>query len=279
MFVIVEDNYWSKISDTMTICDTRAHSAVVLNDKMYIFGGKRGKEIVGLYEYDFKTLKEREIKFEGEPPTKRYFHGACTYNGDIYILLGIVIRNLNDIFCIRISGKSNKEKNVNTHNFKNLLGSEMFSDICFRLGNQKIHAHRVILSSRSKYFEALLGNSMKESQQKELTIDQDYNTFWSILEYIYTGETTINNENVIKLLKASDIYLLEDLNRICQSYISKRIHHFDISEILDISYLHNSYDLMTRICQFLKENVHIWEKIKMKKDKELVKEVEELILK
>lgn len=244
---------------------------------MYIFGGKRGKKLVGLYEYDFETRQERELKFEGESPINRYFHCACIYSGDIYILLGIVIRNLNDIFCIRINGKSNNNNIASNNNFKNLLGSEMFSDICFCVDNQKVYAHKAILSNRSKYFEALFGNSMKESHQKELTIDLDYKTFWSILEYIYTGETEINNDNVIKLLKESDIYLLEELNRMCQIYISKRIQRFDISDLLNMSYLYNLSDLMNRICQHLKENRDVWEKIKKEMDKKLVKEVETLI--
>ncbi|CAG8486952.1 8905_t:CDS:1 [Paraglomus occultum] len=89
------------------------------------------------------------------------------------------------------------------------LNNSTFSDIKFSVEGRTIHAHQVILAERSHYFKTLIKNDWKQEikEGKPVTIeDVDYDTFHSILYYLYagrlvdiTGETQI--EKVIKLQK------------------------------------------------------------------------------
>jgi hypothetical protein len=63
------------------------------------------------------------------------------------------------------------------------------TDVHFLVHDQRISAHRNILSCRSEYFRALLSNDFIEKTQKEPIVltDIDYETFTEILRFIYTS--------------------------------------------------------------------------------------------
>ena len=63
------------------------------------------------------------------------------------------------------------------------------TDVQFLVHDQRISAHRNILSCRSEYFRALLSSNFIERTQKEPIVltDIDHETFTAILRFIYTG--------------------------------------------------------------------------------------------
>ena len=54
---------------------------------------------------------------------------------------------------------------------REIYSSGEHNDIVFKVGNDRIPAHRVILASRSHYFEALLYGGLKESLEKEVSVN------------------------------------------------------------------------------------------------------------
>ena len=70
---------------------------------------------------------------------------------------------------------------------------------------EPITAHRILLTTRSKYFYALLFGGLKESklQEIDLSIDTPLATFPQILQYVYTGPmkfANLTDDNILKLL-------------------------------------------------------------------------------
>ena len=63
------------------------------------------------------------------------------------------------------------------------------TDVQFLVDDQRISAHRNILSCRSEYFHALLSSNFIETTQKEPIVltDIDHETFTEILRFIYTS--------------------------------------------------------------------------------------------
>ena len=62
--------------------------------------------------------------------------------------------------------------------------------------NKRIQAHKIILASRSEYFDRLVFGNMKERDLEEIEIKEVENVdlFEDILEYAYTGSITITGD-------------------------------------------------------------------------------------
>lgn len=53
---------------------------------------------------------------------------------------------------------------------RNLLDSQMFSDVTIQVGDERIQAHRNILAARSPVFAAMLSSGMTEGREKKIAI-------------------------------------------------------------------------------------------------------------
>lgn len=82
-----------------------------------------------------------------------------------------------------------------------MLNNPKYSDIVFNVGDEEIQAHKVILAANSKYFEAMFGSDMVESQSNCVKItDFEPKVIRTMLEYIYSGQLKLeaNGESVNK---------------------------------------------------------------------------------
>ncbi len=74
--------------------------------------------------------------------------------------------------------------------FPQTLDTPDFSDIKFLVEERIINAHQVILAERSHYFRTLIKNDwmLEIKNSKPIKVhDVDYNTFYCVLHYLYTG--------------------------------------------------------------------------------------------
>ena len=132
-----------------------------------------------------------------------------------------------------------------------------FADIVLKVGEIRILAHKPILAARCSYFEALFRSFMPPDHQVEITFGKtvpSQQSFQSFLKYVYYGDTEIpprdalyifsapnffgfsNNRlhvyckavleqnislgNVVSLLEASDLILLQEMKEHCLKLIS-----------------------------------------------------------
>lgn len=65
--------------------------------------------------------------------------------------------------------------------------------------NQKINAHKDVLSSNSEYFDRMFTSSFKERDQDKIEInitDVSYETLKTLIEFFYSSKLTIKEQNV-----------------------------------------------------------------------------------
>uniref|UniRef100_A0A182N542 BTB domain-containing protein n=1 Tax=Anopheles dirus TaxID=7168 RepID=A0A182N542_9DIPT len=62
-----------------------------------------------------------------------------------------------------------------------------YSDVTFIVEGCRVPAHRLILSTRSEYFRALLYGGLAESKQNEISLNVPLQPFKHLLKYIYSG--------------------------------------------------------------------------------------------
>lgn len=74
------------------------HSAVVIDDCMYVFGGWTDAEANDLYKYEFSSKKWKRIYYTGKTPPKVWGHATVVFSGMMYVFGGFEHQNLNDLY-------------------------------------------------------------------------------------------------------------------------------------------------------------------------------------
>ena len=79
----------------------------------------------------------------------------------------------------------------------NMRQQNMLADVSVVAGNREIRAHRAILASASPYFYAMFTGDLSESRQEVVTLKEvDPNALELLIEYCYTAEVPVNEDNV-----------------------------------------------------------------------------------
>ena len=113
--------------------------------------------------------------------------------------------------------------------------------------------HKVVLAARSPYFRAQLTNWDKDKSVLEIKIVSS-EILKIVLNFIYTleAQAQINNQNVVDLLQAANIYDLKLLREECVMFLKQRISAVNIIEILSFS--HIDFSLEIHASDFLARN-------------------------
>lgn len=129
-----------------------------------------------------------------------------------------VIDDYNDDAAYKTSISYRRITQANNDYLK-LLETSNGSDVTFLFKERRIMAHKLILSTRSKYFEAMFASSLKESQYGEIQVpDVDPKVFKAMLEFLYSGLPPKNLKEVaLELLIVADKYGVDGLTEICES--------------------------------------------------------------
>lgn len=105
--------------------------------------------------------------------------------------------------------------------------------------HERIGAHRCVLISRSNFFHRMLSQHTHSNLELEITGIRPQ-VFKLVIEFLYTGNVTINFDVSVEMLIASEVYQLERLSLMCQGVIERRIHVHNVCRILNIA---DAYDI------------------------------------
>jgi kelch-like protein 1/4/5 len=88
-----------------------------------------------------------------------------------------------------------------------------------------VPAHKIILSANSPYFAAMFNSQLKESNAKDVLIqDIDGETLELLVNYCYTGAIPINEENVEKILSTACIFQMPHVKLACSAFLGRQLH-------------------------------------------------------
>nr|CAB3260019.1 kelch-like protein 5 [Phallusia mammillata] len=98
-------------------------------------------------------------------------------------------------------------------------------DVAIIVGNKRLPAHRLVLSSVSEYFRAMFNSNVLEANQDEITLtDIDEEAFADLLKYMYTGKLEICEDNVERMVATANMLRLEDVVDAGCSFLMKQLH-------------------------------------------------------
>uniref|UniRef100_A0AAY4E8W3 BTB domain-containing protein n=1 Tax=Denticeps clupeoides TaxID=299321 RepID=A0AAY4E8W3_9TELE len=106
-----------------------------------------------------------------------------------------------------------------------LRSRKMLCDVYLVAGNVEVPAHKVVLSSCSAYFCAMFTGDMSESKAQRVEIrDMDGETLSILVDYIYTSEIEVSEDNVQVLLPAASLLQLLDVRQVCCEFLQAQLH-------------------------------------------------------
>nr|XP_008116334.1 PREDICTED: kelch-like protein 2 isoform X2 [Anolis carolinensis] len=111
----------------------------------------------------------------------------------------------------------------------------------------EIAAHRVVLAACSPYFHAMFTGEMSESQSKRVRIKEvDGWTLKMLIEFVYTGEIQVTEENVQVLLPAASLLQLQDVKKSCCDFLETQLHPVNCLGIRAFADMHACIELLNK---------------------------------
>jgi len=153
-----------------------------------------------------------------------------------------------------------------------------FCDFDIYCGDKNIRCHKMVLASRSPVFRAMLLNDMEESStQKVEPKNFDYNTMNLVLRFLYKGhlENGPLEKHTEAIFKAADYYEINDLKKICEKILIKKITISNMLEFLVLADMYKAPDLKSAAKSLIIANSR--ELLKMNKWKDKLKQSSHLV--
>ena len=99
-----------------------------------------------------------------------------------------------------------------------------FIDVCLKVREDLFPAHRIVLAANSDYFHAMFTDGMKESNQELIELKDESispDVFKVIMDSIYTGDLSVNEENVFDVLTAADHLQVTSVVQQCCDFLKR----------------------------------------------------------
>eukprot|EP00931_Biecheleriopsis_adriatica_P036545 TRINITY_DN21040_c0_g1_i2.p1 TRINITY_DN21040_c0_g1~~TRINITY_DN21040_c0_g1_i2.p1 ORF type:complete len:613 (+),score=114.47 TRINITY_DN21040_c0_g1_i2:15-1853(+) len=113
---------------------------------------------------------------------------------------------------------TNRHLRFLSQRLQNMFNVKEMSDTVFLVEGKEIFASRLVVAAGSDYFRALLaGENFKEkSSGGPIEIHEvEAQIFELCLKYLYSGAAELSRDNVVKVLKAADMFRIEALCAAC----------------------------------------------------------------
>ncbi|KAJ4749074.1 BTB/POZ domain-containing protein [Rhynchospora pubera] len=119
-----------------------------------------------------------------------------------------------------------------------------------------VPAHRAVLVSRSPVFKAMLDNEMEESRSGVIKIpDASTKVLRSFIDYLYTAETTLDEDIAPELLILAEKYQVNHLKVFCERYMTSKVNHENAIACYAFAHRHNAKQLLDAALSLIIENM------------------------
>uniref|UniRef100_A0A8C8J314 Kelch-like protein 3 n=1 Tax=Oncorhynchus tshawytscha TaxID=74940 RepID=A0A8C8J314_ONCTS len=128
-----------------------------------------------------------------------------------------------------------------------VYSKKMLCDVLLVAGNIEVPAHKLVLASCSPYFCAMFTGDMSESKAQQVEIrDVDGQTLRKLVDYIYTAEIEVTENNVQVLLPAASLLQLMDVRQVCCEFLQSQLHSTNCLGIRAFADLHTCTQLLNQ---------------------------------
>ena len=117
---------------------------------------------------------------------------------------------------------------------------------------ERIPVHRLVLSACSAYFRAMFTSNMAEANSKEVPLHEvNVSTVKAIVDFAYTAQINLDDDNVQELLSAANRYQIEPIKEECSRYLMSQLSADNCLGIRDFANYHNCCELLATAVSFI----------------------------
>uniref|UniRef100_A0A667GNN1 Kelch like family member 1 n=1 Tax=Lynx canadensis TaxID=61383 RepID=A0A667GNN1_LYNCA len=136
------------------------------------------------------------------------------------------------------------------------LKQQQLCDVILIVGNRKIPAHRLVLSSVSDYFAAMFTSDVCEAKQEEIKMEGiDPNALWDLVQFAYTGCLELKEDTIENLLAAACLLQLPQVVEVCCHFLMKLLHPSNCLGIRAFADAQGCIELMKVAHSYTMENI------------------------
>ncbi|XP_037085880.1 actin-binding protein IPP-like [Pollicipes pollicipes] len=137
-------------------------------------------------------------------------------------------------------------------NINDLRKATKFCDVVLMAGDAGFKAHKAVLSASSPYFHAMFNGGLAEQEQSVVSIRRLSPVMLSmLLDFIYTGDVDVTEENVQELILAADMLELSDVVEICSAFLKQQLEPSNAIGIYRFSEGHNLWSVSNAARAFI----------------------------
>jgi len=111
--------------------------------------------------------------------------------------------------------------------FSFMFNNELLADIHFKVGRpgleQRIPAHKFVLSVGSAVFDAMFNSALAMTEDEIVLPDVEPQAFLALLNFLYSDEVQIGPETVMSTLYTAKKYAVPTLERHCVDFLKKNL--------------------------------------------------------
>ena len=128
-----------------------------------------------------------------------------------------------------------------------------FNDLTIFAEDEIIPANRLVLSCCSKYFEGMFKTILRNENIIEFEA-VDGATMKALIDFIYTGSITINEQNVMNLLSGAEYLKFDEVKTFCFEFLRLNFRPDHSTNILKIANLSNNENFKNEIKEYISTN-------------------------
>ncbi|CAL1288086.1 unnamed protein product [Larinioides sclopetarius] len=128
-------------------------------------------------------------------------------------------------------------------------------DVSLHAGNDVILAHKVVLASCSAYFLAMFNCDMSEKNKSSITMhDVDPSALQLLVDFAYTGEILISEDNVQVLLPVASLLQVQSVREACCKFLLRQLHPSNCLGIRSFADAHSCDELHRKSHKYALQN-------------------------
>nr|XP_042902267.1 kelch-like protein 17 [Parasteatoda tepidariorum] len=128
-------------------------------------------------------------------------------------------------------------------------------DVSLLAGTDIISAHKVVLAACSAYFHAMFNCEMSEKDKTSITMhDVDPGALQLLVDFAYTGEILISEDNVQVLLPVASLLQVQSVREACCKFLLRQLHPSNCLGIRSFADAHSCEELHRKSHKYALQN-------------------------